>query len=210
MLTDWELRRKIVACGRRVYEKDLVAASDGNISVRVMGDRLLITPSGACLGELDPEAFVYADFQGRVLSGRAAPSTELPMHIEIYRARPDVQAVVHAHPPTATAFSVAGLSFSPPVLPEVVFHFGEIPIAPYATPSTVESARSIRSLIADHDVIVLDHHGAVAVGKNLDEALLKMEKLEHTAKTLFLAHQLGRPIPLPEEEVQKILNMRKG
>jgi L-fuculose-phosphate aldolase len=204
MLTDWEIRREIVAFGKKVYEKGLVSATDGNISVRVMSDRLMITPSGASLGNLNTEDLVYADLTGQVLAGRGKPSSELPMHLEIYRHRPHVNAVMHAHPPFTTAFTVAGESLASPVLPEVVIMFGEIPVAPYGTPASEESAQSILNLIPDHDVIVLDHHGAVTLGKSLEDAFFKMEKLEHAASTLLAAKQIGGINPLTPSAVEKL------
>jgi len=209
MLTDWEIRRGIVAYGRRFYDAGLVAANDGNISVRIMGDRLMITPSGSALGNLNVENLVYVDLSGQVLSGRMKPSSELPMHLAIYRKRPDVSAIIHTHPPVSTAFSVARISLSEPVLPEVILGFGDIPIAPYATPGTPEGAQILDTIIDTHDVVILDHHGAVAVGATLEEAYQKMERLEHTAKTLLAAHQLGGVSVLPDEEVEKLKTLRR-
>jgi len=204
MKTDWEARREIVAFGAKVYRKGLVAATDGNISLRIFEDRIMITPSGSCLGSLNIEDLAYVDMSGQLLAGRIKPSSELPMHIEIFRKRPDVSAIIHAHPPLATAFTVAGKSISQPVLPEVFVMFGQIPVAPYAPPSTPESVQAISGLIEKNDVILLDHHGAVTVGKSLDEAFLKMEKLEHTASTLLAAEQLGQITPLSAAEIEKL------
>lgn len=206
--TDWEIRRDIVAFGKRVYAKGLVAATDGNISVRMMTDRVMITPSGECLNDLDVEGLVYMDLGGQVLGPGRNPSSEWPMHLEIYRKRPDVEAIIHAHPPVATGFSVAGTSLSDPVLPELVVMFGSIPTAPYATPATTESADAIRDLIGNHDVIILDHHGAVTVGRDLEDAYLKMEKLEHAASTLLAARQAGGITPLTPDALKKLEAIR--
>lgn len=204
MLTDWEIRRNIIAFGKKAYEKGLVAASDGNISVRLFDDRLMITPSGATLGNLNPDNLIYLDLNGTILQGKKPPSSELPMHLLIYQQRPDVHAVFHTHPQVTTAFSVAGESLSVPVLPEMVIMFDTIPIAPYASPSSIESAEAIEPYIQNHDLIILDHHGVVALGQSLNDAFLKLEKLEHTAKTLLAAKQLGGINPLSPESVAKL------
>ena len=143
---------------------------EGNISIRIFSDRFLITPSGSCLGTLNTEDLVYVDAEGQTLVGRVKPSSELPMHLEIYKRRPDVYAIIHAHPPLATAFTIAGKSISDPVIPEVFVQVGKIPVAPYAPPSTKESVEVISEIILKHDLILLDHHGAVAIGKSLEEA----------------------------------------
>jgi L-fuculose-phosphate aldolase len=202
--SEWEIRREISLVGKKLYDRGFVAATDGNISVRIMGDRMLITPGGHALDSMTPEDPVYVNFDGDVLSGGNRPSSELLMHIEIYRQRSDVHAIIHAHPPLATAFTVAGESLAEPVLPEIVALYGSIPTAAYATPSTVENVEVIREPIRGHDIVVLDHHGAVTVGPDLTEALQKMEKLELTAKILLTAKQLGRIEKLSDEQIQKL------
>ena len=208
MKTDWEARRDIVAWAKQVYNKGLVAATDGNISCRIDVDRIMITPSGKSLGFLTADDMAYVDTSGNVLGSTNKPSSELPMHLEIYRQRPEINAVIHAHPPLATAFTVTGQSMSVPILPEVVVMLGKIPTARYATPATAESADVIRDLISDNDVILLDHHGAVTCGKSLEDAYFKMEKLEHAAKTLIAARQLGQAIPLDQNEIVKLEKIR--
>lgn len=209
MHDDWRLRREIVEFGRRVYEKDLAAGSDGNISARVMSDRLLITPSGCCLGELRAEELVYVDFNGNLLSGRGKPSSELPMHIVAFKERPDVEAIIHAHPPIATAFTVAGLTLAQCVIPEIVLAFGCIPTAEYATPSSDEGPRVIRSLVKKHDALVLDRHGSLTLGKNLADAFRKLEKVEHCARVTLAARQLGRVKTLSEDEIRRLEEVRQ-
>jgi L-fuculose-phosphate aldolase len=208
VLTDWEIRRQIVSIGKKLYDRELVAATDGNISYKVKSDKIIITPGGHCLGTMDFNHMVHVDSSGEHSSSELEPSTELPMHLEIYKQRPDVNAVIHAHPPITTAFSLVGGNISEPVLPEVILFFGEIPTAPYATPSTQESALSISKLIKQHDVIVLDHHGAVTVGDSLKDAYCKMEKLEQSAKILFAARQLGTIKPLSDENLSKLLSLK--
>ena len=203
-LSEWQLRREIVDIGRRVHAQGLVAATDGNISARVMGDRMFITPGGTCLGELSPGHLLYVDFDQHVLAGQGQPSSELALHLEVYRQRPDVQAVIHAHPPVTNAFSFAGLSLADPVIPEVVVAFGTIPTTEYATPSSEEGPRVIRQLIKVHDVLVLQRHGSLTVGADLSEAYRKLEKLEHAAKTVLAARQLGPLRELSADELHRL------
>jgi L-fuculose-phosphate aldolase len=207
--SDWEARRDIVACAKQAFQSGLVAATDGNISVRMSVDRVMITPGGTSFSRLNPGQMAYVDIEGHILDYSQKPSSELPMHLEIYRQRPEICAIIHAHPPFTTAFTVAGLSLATPVLPEVFVMCGRIPTAAYATPSTIESADVIRDLIKDHDVILLDHHGAVSCGKNLDEAYYKMEKLEHAAKTMLAANSLGRIEPLSADNLKKLEPFKK-
>jgi L-fuculose-phosphate aldolase len=208
LLTDWEVRRQIVSIGKKLYDQGLVAATDGNISFKLKTNKIIITPGGHCLGTLDFNHMVHVDGKGKHSSGELEPSSELPMHLEIYKQRPDVNAVIHAHPPITTAFTLVGENLSEPVLPEVILFFGEIPVAPYATPSTIESAQSINGLIQKNDAIVLDHHGAVTVGDTLKDAYCKMEKLEQSAKILYAAKQLGEIKPLSQEDLTKLLSLR--
>jgi len=208
--SEWQMRRDIVDVGRRIYGLNLVAATDGNISARLRGDRFLFTPAGSCLGELRPEELVFVDRTGRVLGARRhSPTSELPMHMEAYARRPDVGGIVHAHPPVATACSVAGISLEPPVLPEVVVNLGGIPTAEYATVSTAQGAAVIRDLIADHDAIILDRHGALTVGRDVYDAFRKLEKVEHCARVVQAAQQLGGVRTLPPEEVALLRSMRQ-
>ena len=209
ILTDWEARRTIVHCAKRAFNSGLVAATDGNISVRMSTDRVMITPSGTSFSNLNPGQMAYVDTDGHLLDYSQRPSSELPMHLEIYRQRPDIGAIIHAHPPLTTAFTVAGMPLSTPVLPEVFVMCGRIPTADYATPSTVESAEVIRDLIKTHDVILLDHHGAVCCGRDLDEAYFRMEKLEHAAKTMIAANSLGKILPLSDENLKKLEPFKK-
>ncbi len=209
MTGDWQLRRDMVDIGRRLHDKGLVAASDGNLSARTDSNQLLITGSGTHLGELTPDQIVRVTTDGRLVAGSRKPSSEMPLHLAVYRTRPDVQAVVHAHPPITTAFSFAGVSIAQCVIPEVVLTLGTIPTAPYATPGSDEGPFAIAGLIADHDAIILERHGSVTVGKSLKDAYYKLEKVEHAAQVLFHARQLGKVIPLSREELRKIADVRQ-
>jgi L-fuculose-phosphate aldolase len=194
----------VQVCGW-MYQKNFIASSEGNVSVRLAPDRLLVTPRGMHKGFLQPEQLVITDLDGCRVSGEHFPSSELQLHLVAYRERPDVRAVVHAHPTTAIACSLAGVSLSDGVVPEVLTALGAIPTAPYATPGTAEAGGVIRPLIRQFDALVLARHGSVTVGATLQEAYSKLEMLEHTAQILFLARLLGPVSPLPKEEVARLL-----
>jgi len=157
---------------------------------------------------MEPDDPIIVDSSGTVLVGKPGlrPTSEINMHLEAYRQRPDIQAVLHAHPPFATALTIAERSFPTDYLPEVLIALGDVPIAGYGTPGTPQLGESIRELIKDHNVVLLSHHGSLNVGKTLEEALISLERLEHAAYTYCLAHGLGNPIPLPEKE---LLNLRE-
>ncbi|MBE2200599.1 MAG: class II aldolase/adducin family protein [Anaerolinea sp.] len=195
------LRQAIVETGRIAYERGHLTANDGNISTRLPGERILITPAGLCKGRLAPEDLLIVDMNGRLLIPAADPSlrptSEQPMHLEVYRQRPDVHAVLHAHPAFATALTVANKPLRNDVLPEVIMLLGDIPITDYATPSSQENADVIRELIRTHDALVLRQHGSLTVGRTLDEALITLDRLEHVAKVLALAEMMGQVTPWP-------------
>lgn len=208
MSGDFQLRREMCEIAHRMHAKGLVAASDGNLSCRAPGNQLLITASGTHLGELKPDDISRVALDGRLVAGRKA-SSEMPLHLAVYRERADVSAVVHAHPPIATSFTYAGVSMAECVIPEVVLTLGTIPTAPYATPGSDEGPYAIAGLIRDHDAILLERHGSVTVGKSPTDAYYKLEKVEHAAEILFHARQLGRVIPLSREELRKIAAVRE-
>lgn len=209
------LREEAVRVCRLMWEKGFVSASDGNVSVRLDKNHLLTTPTGVSKGFLSPSDVVLIDMQGQTVRqpgmGRnlPQPSSEILLHLEVYRQRPDVQAVVHAHPPLAIAFTIAGISLAQCVLPEVVINLGSIPTTAYATPSSSEGPVVIRELIRDHDALIIDRHGSVTVGPTLFEAYMKLEKLEHLAHVTLAARQLGRVTELPPEEVRKLVAVRR-
>ena len=190
------LRDGIVEVGRRLYARGYVASNDGNISVRLDDARILTTPKSVSKGFMTPDMMVIVDFEGRKMAGDREPSSELPMHLEIYRNRPDVNAVVHAHPPIATGFAVAGIPLTRAVLAEVITTLGSIPIAEYGTPSTAELPEAVRKYIKAHDGLLLANHGAVTMGKTLDEAWIRMESLEQSARIILAAQKIGQPKPL--------------
>ena len=202
------LRADIVEVGRRMYARGYTASNDGNISVRLGADRLLMTPKSVCKGFMTPDMMCITDLTGKKLQGDRDPSTEMLMHLEVYRQRPDVRAVVHAHPPTATGFAVAGIALDRAVLAEVLTTLGSIPIAGYATPSTSELPDAVRKYIKAHDGMLLANHGALTVGPDLFAAYYKMETIEHFAKISLVARMLGRENLIVREEVEVLQGLR--
>jgi L-fuculose-phosphate aldolase len=203
-----QLRAEMVEVGRRMYAREYTDSNAGNISARLGADRLLMTPKGVCKGFMTPDMMCITDLEGRKLQGDRDPSTEMLMHLEVYRQRPDVQAVVHAHPPTATGFAVAGIPLNRAVLAEVLTTLGSIPIAEYATPSTAELPEAVRRYIKAHDGMLLANHGALTVGPDLFSAYYKMETIEHFAKISLVARLLGRENLITREEVERLQGLR--
>src|ERR1700752_3589268 len=201
MSAESSLRADIVEAGRRMYARGYTASNDGNISVRLGADRLLMTPKGVCKGFMTPDMMCITDLDGHKLQGDRDPSSEMLMHLEVYRQRPDVHAVVHAHPPIATGFAVAGIPLDRAVLAEVLTTLGSIPIAEYATPSTIELPAAVRRYIKAHDGMLLANHGALTVGADLFSAYYKMETIEHFAKISLVARLLGGENLISREEV---------
>src|SRR5215467_9658236 len=205
-----QLRQDIVEIGRRLWTRGYTASNDGNISVRLDGGRLLMTPASVCKGFMTPDMMVVTDLDGKVISAAPGrkPSSEMLMHLVAYRHRPDVGAVVHAHPPTATGFAVAGIALDRAVLAEVVTTLGSIPIAEYATPSTAELPEAVRKYIRAHDGMLLANHGALTVGGDLFSAYYKMETIEHFAKISLVARLLGRENLISRDEVRRLQELR--
>jgi len=199
---------EICRVGRWMYERGLAVAGEGNLSVRLGADRILITPAGACKGMLAPEDLLVIDPEGEVVSGKGQPSSETPMHLLFYRVRPDAHAVCHAHPPTATGFAAAGRALEEAVLPEVIVNLGKIPLAPYGTPGTWEVCAALERLVERHDAILVENHGVVTCGPDLRTAYFRMETVEQFARVMFAAEALGGPHLLPRSEVQKLIEAR--
>jgi L-fuculose-phosphate aldolase len=202
------LRADIVEIGRRMYARGYTASNDGNISVRIGPDRLLMTPKSVCKGFMTPDMMCVTDLDGKKIAGDRDPSSEALMHLEVYRQRPDVNAVVHAHPPTATGFAVAGIPLDRAVLAEVLTTLGSIPLAEYATPSTAELPEAVRKYIKAHDGMLLANHGALTVGTDLYSAYYKMETIEHFAHISLVARMLGRENLISREEVMRLQELR--
>jgi L-fuculose-phosphate aldolase len=202
------LRADIVEVGRRMYARGYTASNDGNISVRIGPDRLLMTPKSVCKGFMTPDMMCVTDLDGKKVSGDRDPSSEALMHLEVYRQRPDVNAVVHAHPPMATGFAVAGIPLDRAVLAEVLTTLGSIPLAEYATPSTAELPEAVRRYIKAHDGMLLANHGALTVGADLFSAYYKMETIEHFAHISLVARLLGRENLISRDEVMRLQELR--
>ena len=207
-MTEEQIRADIVEAGRRLYARSYVASNDGNISARLDDRRLMTTPKSVSKGFMTSDMMVIVDYEGQKIAGERDPSTELPMHLEIYRNRPDVNAVVHAHPPIATGFAVAGIPLTRAVLAEVITTLGSIPIAEYGTPSTAELPAAVRKYIKAHDGMLLANHGAVTCGKDVPSAYYKMETIEHFAKISFVARMLGGENLISRGEVERLQGLR--
>jgi len=209
--TETTLRHEIVVVGRRLYAGGLIVAGDGNISARLPDGAVLITPAGLCKGELAPDDLVVVSLEGELL--RAAPgrrqSTEQLLHLHAYRHRPELQACVHAHPPTAVAATLAGVGMDEPLLPEAILALGPVPTAPYALTGTAELGRAIEALLPGARAILLSHHGAISFGATPTEAFHRMEQVEHCAKILLAARLFGGARPLPPARVAEIDALRE-
>jgi L-fuculose-phosphate aldolase len=204
-----EAAEGILQIGRRMYERRYVASNDGNVSVRISPDRILVTPTGVSKGFMTRGDLVMVDAAGRKLSGKREPTSEIKMHLKAFELRSDIAAVVHAHPPYATAFAVAGIPLAECVLPEVILTLGSVPLARYATPSTEEVAESIAEVVKVSDAFLLRNHGVMAVGPDALTAYHKVETVEHFAEISFIAMHLGKLTPLGHEDVAKLVALRQ-
>ncbi len=209
MKSPYEIKKEICEVGHKVYALGFVAANDGNISVKVSDHEYYCTPTGVSKGSLTPDMIIKVDENGNKLEGKLNPSSEIKMHMRVYKERPDVQAVVHAHPPVATAFTVAGVELDQYILPEAVLTLGEVPTCAYGTPSTMEIPDSLEPYIQNHDAFLLKNHGALTVGCNLTKAFFLMEELEFNAKICKNAMELGAVHEIPNNELKKLMELRK-
>jgi L-fuculose-phosphate aldolase len=207
-MSEQQLRADIVEVGRRLYARGYTASNDGNISARLDDKRLIMTPRSVCKGFMTPEMMCITDLDGVKLAGERDPSSEMQMHLEVYRQRPDAKAVVHAHPPIATGFAVAGIPLDRAVLAEVVTTLGSVPIAEYATPSTKELPEAVRKYVKAHDGMLLANHGALTLGADLFAAYYKMETIEHFAHISLVARLLGGERLLSRDEVFRLQGLR--
>ena len=201
-----DLRLAIISCGEICYSRHLLMSNDGNISVRLDSERVLITPAKLCKGRMAPGDLLVVDLTGKVMDSAKdrEPSSETPMHLEVYKQRPDLRAVIHCHPIFATALTVAGLEFPLDVLPEVMQNLKGVPITAYARPSSYENAEVIRPWIRDYDAILLRQHGSLTAGRNLDEALIHLERIEHVAEVFWRASMSGHVHRIPPDELEKL------
>lgn len=207
-LTDEQARRDIIEAGRRLYQKGFVAANDGNISARVSETEIWCTPSGVSKGFMTEDMLVKLDLDGNILEGAMRPSTEIKMHLAIYRAAPGVRGIVHAHPPASAAFAAAGQPLDLALLQEHVVSLGVIPVAPFAMPGSEELAEGAAALAPHYNGALLEHHGAVAWGHDVTQALFRMESIEHCATVTMYARTTGLVRPMTNAQVDALLTLR--
>ena len=208
MPNEAQYRREIVCFGKMLHDRAYVAAMDGNLSVRLEHGRILATPTSMSKSLMRPSDMVIVDLEGRRLAGKREVSSEIGMHLLIYKLRPDVRGIVHAHPPTATGFAAAGIALNQPLVCEVVIGLGSIPLARYGTPGTPELTDALEPLIPQYDAILMSNHGVVAYGDTLHHAYMKMETVEHFAQIALVTHMLGRQQPLAGAELEKLMVAR--
>lgn len=209
MATERQSRAEIVRLGKRMHGCGFVAGMDGNLSVRLDKNRVLVTPTSMSKGSMQPSDLVIVDLQGRKVQGRRDVSSEIGMHLLIYRLRPDVQGIVHAHPPTATGFAASGMALTQPLVCELVVGLGCVPLARYGTPGTTELSDALEPLIPEYDAVLMANHGVVTYGQDLLHAYMKMETVEHFARIALVAHLLGHEQPLSEGDIEKLMSARK-
>lgn len=211
MVSEFEIKKQICDIGKRIYDRGMVAANDGNISVKLSDNEFLCTPTGVSKGFMTPEYICKVDANGNVIHANAGfkPSSEIKMHMRVYKQRPDVQSVVHAHPIYATSFAIAGIPLKQPIMPEAVIALGWVPIAEYGTPSTEEIPDAIEKYLPYFDAVLLANHGALSYSDSLLNAYHKMESLEFYAELLFKAKQLGGPKELSISQVERLYEIRR-
>jgi len=205
-MNEFQLKKAIVKVARRLDQKGILTSTDGNLSARLDDGGTLITPSGSCKGELEPEQLVRLFRDGSPRSGK--PSSEIALHRMIYERRPDIRAIIHAHPPYATAYAVAGLALDQPILSEAILTLGRVPVASYAMPTAEELARSVEPLVAQHDAVLLRFHGAVCFARDIEQAGYLMETLEHVARIDYIRRALGSNELIPDSEVARLETLR--
>jgi L-fuculose-phosphate aldolase len=209
MKSERQHREDIVRFGRMLHQRAYVAATDGNLSVRLDHETILSTPTGMSKGMLEPEDLVVVDMRGKRVTGRRNVSSEIGMHLLIYSLRPDTHGIVHAHPPTATGYAAAGLPLNQALVSEIVLSLGCIPLARYATPGTPELVSALEPLVPVYDAILMANHGVVTYGEDLTRAYMKMETVEHFAQITLITHLLGRQQLLTQDEVSKLIDARE-
>lgn len=206
-----EMTQQILDIGKRIWQREYVAANDGNITVKISDDEFLTTATGVSKGFMTEEMIITVNGKGDVIENnpKFKPSSEVKMHMEVYKMRPDVGAVVHAHPPYTTAFAVLSKPLDKFILPEAIITLGVVPVAKYATPSTMEIPESIRPYLDKSDAFLLQNHGALTVGVDLQTAYFRMETLEHYAKILHLAQSAGEINCIEGKELEDLINIRE-
>ena len=206
--TDSQAKAEILSVGKKIYQRGLVAANDGNLSVRVGENALWVTPTGVSKGDMTEDMLVKMDLDGSILLGTRKPSSEVRLHLRIYRENPDVRAVVHAHPPAATAFAAAGIPLDRPVLQEGVVQLGTVPVAPFAVPGTQGVADSVAPFCREYRAALLEWHGAVTWGETMEQAHYRLECLEQTALVTLHLKALGCDRVMPPSLVEELEALR--
>lgn len=211
MANEYEIKKQICEVGKRMYDRNMVAANDGNISVKLSDNEFLCTPTGVSKGFMTPEYICKVDAKGNVLqaNGNFRPSSEIKMHMRVYEKRSDVGSVVHAHPNFGTAFAIAGIPLTQPIMPEAVIALGCVPIAEYGTPSTMEIPDNLEKYLPYYDAVLLESHGALTWSVDLMSAYMKMESLEFYAELLYKSKMLGGPKEFDKDQIEKLYQIRR-
>ncbi|MBI3794858.1 MAG: class II aldolase/adducin family protein [Nitrospinae bacterium] len=210
MKTELGHRKDIVAIGKMIHARGWISSTDGNMSIKISEDRILTTPTGVHKGFMEEDDLILVDMDGKKVSGSRNPSSEIALHLACYKNRPDIGAVVHAHPTLCIAFSVAGIQLAQCLLPEVIFTLGSIPTADYAAPTTQDVPKSIEKVIKEYDAVILERHGSVTIGKTIFDAFYTLERMEHVAEITYHARALGNARPLSGAQVDELLKIRES
>lgn len=211
MLSERVIKEEICAIGKRIYDREMVASNDGNISVKLNEHEFLCTPTGVSKGFMTPEFICKVNEKGEILEANSGfkPSSEIKMHMRVYQKRPDVRSVVHAHPMYATAYAIAGKALTQPIMPEAVISLGYVPLAKYGRPSTEEIPDAIEAYLSHFDAVLLENHGALSYADSLLAAYHKMEAVEFYAKLLYLSTQVGGPQEFSPKQVEELYEIRR-
>jgi len=211
LINEYEIKKQICEVGKRIYDRNMAAANDGNISVKLNDREWLCTPTGISKGFMTPDCICKVDSNGNVIqaSGSYRPSSEIKMHMRVYEKRSDVRSVVHAHPAYATSFAIAGIPLTQPIMPEAIIYLGCVPIAEYGTPSTMEIPDNVEKYLEHYDAVLLESHGALTWGHDLISAYHKMESLEFYAELLYRAKMLGGPKEIAPAQVKRLYELRR-
>lgn len=212
MKSELDIKKEMCEIGKRVYDRGMVASNDGNFSVKLNDNEYLCTPTGVSKGFMTPEYICKVDAKGNILKANEGfrPSSEIKMHMRIYEKRPDVKAVVHAHPMYATTFAIAGKPLMEPIMPEAVIFLGGVPLAKYGTPSTMEIPDAVEEFLEDYDAVLLENHGALTYSDSLLNAYHKMESVEFYARLMYQAMAIGGPQILSDERVEQLYEIRRN
>lgn len=203
------LREEICEIGRRMWQRGMASANSGNISARLAENRVLITPTLVSKGFMSPEQILLLDLEGNILGGEGRPTSETPMHLRLYRQKQDIGAVVHAHPPVATGFAVAGKALDRHLVPEAIIFLGEVPVVPFRMPGSPELGEAVVPYLEEHDAVLLENHGVLCWGADLEQAYHRLETLEFYAMVTLVSQLLGAVREVPSEHLSQLLNLRK-